>query len=171
MDRFYECFADLPDPRSDNSSHDLMEILFIALLSSLCGATSCSDMEEFGLAKEPLLRQVLTLEHGIPSHDTFSRVFRRLDAVAFEAAFGRFMEAFGEGAKLKAPKGVEALDGKANWSRASTFCPNVFQRTNCSRLCAAIGASRMPFIGRSASPSPKTWPAIAKIMARPTWRS
>jgi len=128
MDRFYECFADLPDPRSDNSSHDLMEILFIALLSSLCGATSCSDMEEFGLAKEPLLRQVLTLEHGIPSHDTFSRVFRMLDAVAFEAAFGRFMEAFGEGAKIKAPKGVVALDGKAlrrAYERGQSFMPRV----------------------------------------------
>lgn len=128
MDRFYESFADIPDPRSDNSRHDLMEILFIALLSSLCGATSCSDMEEFGLAKEALLRQILTLDHGIPSHDTFSRVFRMLDPAAFEAAFGRFMQAFGEGAKIKAPKGVVALDGKAlrrAYERGQNFMPRV----------------------------------------------
>jgi predicted transposase YbfD/YdcC len=128
MDRFHECFADIADPRSDNSRHDLMEILFIALLSSLCGATSCSDMAEFGLAKEPLLRQILTLEHGIPSHDTFSRVFRMLDPLAFEAAFGRFMAAFGEGAKIKAAKGVVALDGKAlrrAYERGQSFMPRV----------------------------------------------
>jgi hypothetical protein len=79
MDRFYESFADLADPRAANAQHDLLELLFIALLASLCGATGCADMAEFGHAKEPLLRQVLSLAHGIPSHDTFSRVFRRLD--------------------------------------------------------------------------------------------
>jgi predicted transposase YbfD/YdcC len=128
MDRFQECFGDIADPRSDNCRHDLVEILFIALLSSLCGATSCADMAEFGRAKEPLLREILTLDHGIPSHDTFSRVFRLLDPVAFEAAFGRFMEAFGQGAKIKAPKGVVALDGKAlrrAYERGQSFMPRV----------------------------------------------
>jgi predicted transposase YbfD/YdcC len=70
-------------------------------------------MEEFGLAKEELLRGVLTLTHGIPSHDTFSRVFRVLDPKAFEAAFRRFMAEFAKGAKIKKTKGVVALDGKA----------------------------------------------------------
>lgn len=128
MDRFHECFGDIPDPRSDNARHDLTEMLFIALLSSLCGATSCADMAEFGRAKEPLLRQILSLDHGIPSHDTFSRVFRLLDPVAFEAAFGRFMQAFAEGAKIKAPKGVVALDGKAlrrAYERGRSFMPRV----------------------------------------------
>jgi predicted transposase YbfD/YdcC len=128
MDRFHECFADIPDPRSDNARHDLLELLFIALLSTLCGAKNCAEMEEFGLAKEPLLRQILTLEHGIPSHDTFSRVFRMLDPLAFEAAFGRFMAAFGEGAKIKAAKGVVAIDGKAlrrAYERGQSFMPRV----------------------------------------------
>lgn len=128
MDRFHECFGDLPDPRSNNSRHDLVEILFIALLASLCGSTSCSDMEEFGRAKAPLLRQVLTLAHGVPSHDTFSRVFRMLDAKAFEAAFVRFMAAFAEGAKIRPPKGVVALDGKAlrrAYERGQSFMPRV----------------------------------------------
>ncbi len=128
MDRFHECFADIADPRADNCRHDLVELLFVALLSSLCGATNCAEMEEFGRAKEPLLRQILTLEHGIPSHDTFSRVFRLLDPLAFETAFGRFMAAFGEGAKIKAPKGVVALDGKAlrrAYERGQSFMPRV----------------------------------------------
>ncbi len=113
MDTFHECFGDLVDPRADNARHELVEIVFIALLATLCGATSCSDMEEFGLAKEPLLRSLLTLEHGIPSHDTFSRVFRLLDPKAFEAAFVRFMQAFGAAAKIGKTKGVVAVDGKS----------------------------------------------------------
>ncbi|MEJ0025098.1 MAG: ISAs1 family transposase [Rhizomicrobium sp.] len=113
MDSFHEVFGDLPDPRADNARHDLVEVLFIALVGTLCGATSCSDMEEFGLSKEPLLRQILVLEHGIPSHDTFSRVFRMLDPQAFEAAFRTFMAAFGAAAKLGKTKGVVAVDGKS----------------------------------------------------------
>jgi predicted transposase YbfD/YdcC len=128
MDRFHEYFGEIPDPRADNSQHELIEVLFIALLSSLCGATSCSDMAEFGHAKKPLLRTILTLEYGIPSHDTFSRVFRMLDPMAFEAAFRRFMVAFAEGAKIKAPKGVVALDGKAMrraYERGQSHMPKV----------------------------------------------
>jgi predicted transposase YbfD/YdcC len=113
MDVFQECFGELVDPRADNARHELVEIVFIALLATLCGATACSDMEEFGLSKEPLLRTILTLEHGIPSHDTFSRVFRLLEPKAFAAAFGRFMQAFGAAAKLGKTKAVVAVDGKS----------------------------------------------------------
>jgi predicted transposase YbfD/YdcC len=113
MDRFHECFGDLPDPRADNASHELVEILFIAFLATLCGAKGCTAMEEFGLAKEPLLRTILTLEHGIPSHDTFSAVFRLLDPKAFEASFQQFTQAFGAAAGLGKTKGVVAVDGKS----------------------------------------------------------
>jgi hypothetical protein len=90
MGRFYECFGEIADPRAGNARHDLLDILFVALLASLCGAKGCSDMAEFGRAKEPLLRSILSLPHGIPSHDTFSRVFRLLDPKSFEAAFRRW---------------------------------------------------------------------------------
>ena len=113
MDRFHECFEDLPDPRADNARHDFLEVLFIAFLASLCGANGCTAMEEFGLAKEQLLRTILTLKHGIPSHDTFSAVFRLLDPKAFEAAFQKFTAAFASAAKLGKTKGVVAVDGKA----------------------------------------------------------
>lgn len=128
MDRFHECFGDIPDPRADNAQHDLVEILFIALLASLCGARGCSDMAEFGRAKEPLLRPILTLAHGIPSHDTFSRVFRLLDPKAFEEGFRRFMTAFAAGAKIAKSKGVVALDGKAlrrAYERGQSHMPRV----------------------------------------------
>jgi hypothetical protein len=71
-------FASVPDPRAGNARHDLSELLFIAFAAVLCGAESCADMAEFGCAKAAALRQVLRLGHGIPSHDTFSRVFRLL---------------------------------------------------------------------------------------------
>ncbi len=113
METFRVIFADLPDPRDCTAQHDLTEMLFIALAATLCGAQSCAEMAEFGVAKEPLLRRILTLEHGIPSHDTFSRVFRRLDPQAFAEAFQRFVAAFGAAARLAAPSGVVAIDGKS----------------------------------------------------------
>src|SRR3954449_1510078 len=73
MEEFVACFAEVIDPRQENARHNLHEILMIALCTMLCGGEDCSDMPLFGQAKEPFLRQFLTLKHGIPSHDTFSR--------------------------------------------------------------------------------------------------
>ncbi len=112
MGKFRKIFRRLPDPRARNARHDLLEVLFIALVATVCGAESCSDMADFGASKEGLLRLFLRLEHGIPSHDTFSRVFRLLEPQAFEKAFRQFMAAF---AKVRGFKltGVVAVDGKA----------------------------------------------------------
>ena len=112
MRQFRRAFRSLPDPRAENARHDLLEILFIALAAVLCGAVSGTDMEEFGHSKEGLLRLILRLEHGIPSHDTFSRVFRVLNPHAFEATFRRFMAAFAKANGLNLT-GVVAIDGKA----------------------------------------------------------
>lgn len=112
MGKFEKLFRQLPDPRADNAGHDLLEVLFVALAAVLCGAESCSDMADFGESKEGLLRLFLRLEHGIPSHDTFSRVFRLLKPQAFESAFRRFMAAFAKANGLKLT-GVVAVDGKA----------------------------------------------------------
>jgi predicted transposase YbfD/YdcC len=112
MRQFRKAFRRVPDPRADNARHDLLEVLFIALAATLCGAESCLDMADFGRSKEELLRLFLRLEHGIPSHDTFSRVFRLLKPQPFELAFRRFMAAFAEANGLKLT-GVVAVDGKA----------------------------------------------------------
>lgn len=112
MQKFKRAFRRLGDPRADNARHELLEVLFIALAAVLCGAESCSDMADFGQSKEELLRLFLRLEHGIPSHDTFSRVFRLLKPQAFELAFRRFMAAFAKANGLKLT-GVVAVDGKA----------------------------------------------------------
>ena len=95
MERFRACFEDLVDPRTGNAQrHDLLEMLLIALAATLCGGETCVDMAVFGRAKEPFLRRFLRLEGGIPSHDTFSLLFRMLDPDGFEASFGRFVAAF-----------------------------------------------------------------------------
>jgi predicted transposase YbfD/YdcC len=110
LDKFAECFSNLVDPRKKQARHDLTEMMFIALLATLCGATTCCDIALFGQSKEALLRTMLVLEHGIPSHDTFSRVFRIIDPKSFEKVFRRFTKAFATATKIK---GVVALDGKA----------------------------------------------------------
>jgi len=112
MRRFTKVFGRLPDPRAANARHDLLEVVVIALAATLCGAESCSDMADFGEAKEELLRLFLRLEHGTPSHDTFSRVFRLLEPGAFEKTFRRFMASFAKANGLKLT-GVVAVDGKA----------------------------------------------------------
>lgn len=108
MDGFRACFAELADPRNGNAQrHELDEIVMIALVATLCGAESCVDMALFGRSKEPLLRRFLRLPGGVPSHDTFSRIFRLLDPATFETCFARYL-----GALAARVEGVVALDGK-----------------------------------------------------------
>jgi len=128
MGKFRRCFGRMGDPRAANARHDLLELLVIALAATLCGAESCADMADFGQAKEGLLRRFLRLEHGIPSHDTFSRVFRILHPGRFEAAFRRFMVAFAKANRLDLT-GVVAIDGKAvrgAYERSPLHMVNVF---------------------------------------------
>jgi hypothetical protein len=76
----------------------------------LCGATSCAEMSAFGRSKEHVFKGFLNLKHSIPSHDTFSTVFRMIDPKALDAAFGQVL------AKITALLGegdVIAIDGKA----------------------------------------------------------
>src|SRR5690349_13616644 len=108
MEEFAAVFADLEDPRTGNAKrHELLEILLIGLCTVLCGGETCTDMVRFGRAKHTFLEEVLTLRYGIPSHDTFSRVFRLLDPAQFQACFTRFMQRFAE-----TLQGVVAIDGK-----------------------------------------------------------
>lgn len=112
MQKFKRAFRRLPDPRAANAKHPLLEILVVSLAAVVCGAGSCAEIAEFGQSKEEVLRLFLRLEHGVPSHDTFSRVFRLLEPQAFERAFRQFMAAFAKTNGLKLG-GVVAVDGKA----------------------------------------------------------
>ena len=108
MEKLAAHFAEVPDPRAGNASHEFLEVIFVALAAVLCGAEDCTDMAMFARAKLNLLRQVVKLTHGPPSHDTFSRVFRLIAPEPFEAAFAKFTAAF-----AGALTGVVAIDGKA----------------------------------------------------------
>lgn len=110
---FLDIFGEVPDPRDFTARHELPEMLFVALAAVLCGATHCTEMVLFAKSRLELLRQFMPLEHGVPSHDTFSRVLAAIDPTALNEAFMRFMAAFGEQACIDAPKGQVAIDGKS----------------------------------------------------------
>lgn len=78
-------FENLTDPRIErNKEHKLFDIIVIALLTVLCGSETWDSIEEFGNAKYDFLKQFCELKNGIPSHDTFNRVFSALEPTEFE---------------------------------------------------------------------------------------
>jgi predicted transposase YbfD/YdcC len=103
-------FQDLPDPRVNRTrEHDLIDILVIAICTLLCGGESFNDMEDFGHAKHDWFKTFLTLRHGIPSHDTFNRLFAALDPEAFGDCFVRWTQSLRQAIAQE----IVALDGKA----------------------------------------------------------
>ncbi|WP_275450486.1 ISAs1 family transposase [Octadecabacter arcticus] len=110
MHIFLSAFDEVPDPRASNVRHDLGELLVIAFVSVLCGSTSCAEMAAFGRAKESFFRNFLKLKHAIPSHDTFSEVFRIIDPKALDAAFSKVLA---DVTKLLKDGDIIAIDGKA----------------------------------------------------------
>jgi predicted transposase YbfD/YdcC len=105
-----EHFKDLPDPRVNRTkAHQLIDILVIAICSLLCGGESFNDMETFGQAREAWLRTFLALTNGIPSHDTFNRVFAALNPQAFGECFIRWTESL----RQVIADEIVAVDGKA----------------------------------------------------------
>jgi predicted transposase YbfD/YdcC len=105
-----EYFQDLPDPRvKGRCDHDLMDVLVIAVCTLLCGGAGFDDMADFGRAKHPWFKSFLTLRHGIPSHDTFNRVFAALKPEAFLDCFLRWTQSLRQAVAQE----IVALDGKA----------------------------------------------------------
>jgi predicted transposase YbfD/YdcC len=105
-----ECLQDLPDPRMERSrDHKLVDILVIGLCATLTVGDNFTDMEAFGKAKEAWLRTFLELPNGIPSHDTFNRVFSAIDPDAFLECFTRWTR----GICTAMENEIVAIDGKA----------------------------------------------------------
>jgi len=80
-------FRSMQDPRADNARYSLSDILTIAILAVLCGSDSWESVEVWGCGNAGWLGGFLELPHGVPSHDTFDRVFGMLDPLAFETCF------------------------------------------------------------------------------------
>jgi predicted transposase YbfD/YdcC len=118
-----EHFADLEDPRIDRTKlHQLLDIIVIAICAIICGADDWVEVELFGNAKLAWLRTFLELPNGIPSHDTFGRVFARLNAEQFQACFLGWIQAVSAVTRGQ----VIAIDGKV-------------LRGSCNRLLGKAG--------------------------------
>jgi predicted transposase YbfD/YdcC len=103
------CFAGLADPRETRRcDHQLIDILAIAVCAVIACAESWEDIERYGRSKRAWLETFLELPNGIPSHDTFRRVFMLLDPDAFEACFAAWAQSLAVGLKRE----VVAVDGK-----------------------------------------------------------
>ena len=103
-----EHFGELKDPRIDRQLHKLIDILIIAICAVICGADTWEDVEAFGKAKKAWFESFLELPNGIPSHDTFNRVFNRLDPQQFQSCFMKWISAASELIQGQ----VIAIDGK-----------------------------------------------------------
>lgn len=103
-------FSELDDPRraTKNQCHEFTDILAIALCGAICGANHWTSVATFGRAKEAWFRTFLTLPNGIPSHDTFTDVFAKLDPVQFETGFISWVSSIA----CLLPGEVVSVDGK-----------------------------------------------------------
>jgi predicted transposase YbfD/YdcC len=102
-------FEEVEDPRVDRTKlHKLIDIIVIAICAVICGADDWVATEEFGKAKEKWFRAFLELPNGIPSHDTFGRVFAQIDPEQFQNSFIRWIQAISEITQGQ----VMAMDGK-----------------------------------------------------------
>lgn len=137
-------FADVPDPRIEtaNKLHKLVDILVIATCATIAGADGWEQVAEYGRAKERFFRRFLELPNGVPSHDTFERVFARLDPDAFADRFGRWMSELCAATDLV----HVAIDGKSvRGSAQDTF-------TGCLHVVEAWAVENRLILGQRAVP-------------------
>ncbi len=105
---FFLHFSQLEDPRLDRKKrHSLIDIIAITVCAVIAGADSWLDVEDFGQCKEDWLRSFLELPNGIPSHDTFGRVFSLVDPLALQQCFIDWVRAV-----QQTVEGIVAIDGK-----------------------------------------------------------
>ncbi len=115
VEQLRQRFAALQDPRVERTKlHQLLDIITIAICAVICGADDWSEIELFGHAKEAFFKSFLPLPNGIPSHDTFNRVFARLNPEQFQKCFLEWVQELvrASSGQVKGVKGVVAIDGK-----------------------------------------------------------
>ena len=102
-------FSRLKDPRrAHRRLHQLQDVIVIALCAVIAGAQDWQEIETFGRKRLDWLKRFLKLPNGIPSHDTFERVFDRLKPQAFQACFRQWVQALQHSLRIK----HVAIDGK-----------------------------------------------------------
>jgi predicted transposase YbfD/YdcC len=110
-----EALAAVPDPRRQckNLRHGLADILVMGFCAVLCGAEDFVEMEEFARSKEAFFRRFLDLPNGIPSHDTFRRVFQAVGPQALQSCLIGWLQGLRQAGQAAAGEGeVIAIDGK-----------------------------------------------------------
>src|ERR687884_688831 len=133
------CFAGLADPRATRRcDHQLIDILVIAVCAVIACAESWEDIELYGRSKQAWLETFLALPNGIPSHDTFRRVFMLIDPDAFEACFARWAQSLAG----KAEREVVAVDGKSNEITAIPELLDTLHLDGCIVTLDAMGCQK-----------------------------
>ena len=152
-------FGELPDPRAHNVIHKLHDILVIAICAVICGADGWVEVEEFACSKRAWFATFLDLPGGVPSHDTFGRVFARLDPDAFERCFVAWtatLPATTGGAKLV------AIDGKA----IRRSFEHAWDKSGMAHLVSAfVDANRVVFGQVAVSDKSNEIDAIPRLLA------
>lgn len=105
---FIEHFKEINDPRTRHTKYELEDIFFMALCALICGCDSWVAVEKFCQLKRPWFEDYLELDNGIPSHDTFGRVFSLIEPTQFQKCFSRWIQAVVE----HVIGDVVAIDGK-----------------------------------------------------------
>ena len=114
-DTFFTHFEDLEDPRQQNHhlKHNLIDIIALSVLGTLCGANTMVEICEFSEANFQWRQSFLELKHGVPSHDTFERVFWKLDPTLFEKCFRNWIQSLDLSNNGPLKKAI-AIDGKTS---------------------------------------------------------
>jgi len=150
-------FVNLTDPRVDRGhNHDLLEMIFVTLTATICGANSWADVERFANGKIKWFRRYIKLQHGVPSHDTFGRVFSRLDSGEFLAAMHHWVDQFAGSLR---GKGV-AIDGKVlrgSFDRAAGQSP-------LHTMTASATETRLVIRQMSVDDKSNEIPAVPKLL-------
>lgn len=154
---FLRFFGDIPDPRGCNTIHSLSDILVLAFCAVMCGAQGWVDVEMFGKSKLTWFKTFLKLPAGIPSHDTFGRVFAVLNPDAFERCFTAWMSSL---VSLGGGKLI-AIDGK---SIRRSF-EHAWDKSGMTHLVSAfVAANRMVFSQLAVKDKENEIVAIAKLL-------
>ena len=105
INQMFSYFAVVHDPRRQHPTtlHPLEAIITMTILATICGAQNWVEIEQWGHAHHPWLAEFLDLHHGIPSHDTFGRVFALLDPSRLQQAFTAWMSALAASPRTSLP--------------------------------------------------------------------